>query len=1210
MKANNDFKKRNSVNLLSLRMNKRPSIMKQRKSVLINKFQPSNKNSNTLSNADLRVKNILSDLLLSIDPDDKKNLEVEKKLKLIEQAKGSQNFDNESDNSNEENNYWTRKISSFKDSSNNNNKENNKRRFSVLNIPVNKRRKSVLQKPSTPNKNRQSFLNTPSSIHNSMIFPSIVINEPKNSIGDITFVDQNPINYSNVFHRSLNFKDKPNLIPVFHDDNNEGFISYSNKNLLTFQSMCSELKKSITSSTIGKNDNNKAEAKSIKSQEEEKESLIQLTSESDETKLEKEDIEKRYRRFDRKNNPIYDSLSDEENEDIIYIEKYINPKSHIKIILDCSVAIVTLILLIMSPIEIAFMHVWSKRLVIFFFVINGLFDVCYIIDFVLGFFTAYVDRTDDLIINLNDIVYNYLSTWFFSDLLTAIPITTLINFFLLINKNSSFYNSTFMIFTNNKIGLVHLLKIVKFLKLFKISVNNYLMHEIIQKMIQSIFGKKLLIYVTLLIFIICIHILSCIFIFIGYVNYPNWIVKKNIEPKNYIQIYIAGIYFVSLTIFGIGYGDILSTNLNERVYNLLLLTVGLMLYSWLVSALSKIKDQMELSNLDNEQLTQFQNQLGVLDNIRTEHPNLPIELYLKIQRYIYYKFEKEQFNPRLIFECLPSSLQKNLLFEMYKPVINNFIFFKYYHNEEFILKVLKSFCSVVYFKKERIVNAGDFMEEMFFVKEGKLAIELPLPSDISDQISKTKLIKRLAVTLNHKKIMSYMTNNGKKKKKKKEEEKDKYVKLIDIRTNEHYGDIMMLLNIRSPLSVRVSSKKVELLSLKKTDIIEISMSFPNIWRKIIVSSIYNMQQINTLIEKTLTFFYDNNQKVLEKLSKDYALSYFKSKTKITPNNKIENKKPEPKNEVNKKKEEQSFSRINSLMHTDTIDCLNKETKNDMKEDSDAKTEIMVSLPNSTTHLFIDTNESKGSNLISLKENLTSKEIDSHIQSEIQSGHSDSYFSSSVEDSENINVEMNSEESINNELCEGEHMQTCQDENVKQETEINHINGYNSNQFDFSFIEETKEKPIESIHYQISSLYIEERTIDFQIGSCIHTSPHSSISSVNVNRKKALSNNNILCVKRKSMDNKPKSKKSEDLTGQQIDLNSLHSIKHKRSIMNQPRMKKATKNVLNKIANNIEMNFQNLNNPEQFYSNAFSKIKNERKSISKKLDGILSLLKQI
>ena len=93
-----------------------------------------------------------------------------------------------------------------------------------------------------------------------------------------------------------------------------------------------------------------------------------------------------------------------------------------------------------------------------------------------------------------------------------------------------------------------------------------------------------------------------------------------------------------------------------------------------------------------------------------------------------------------------------------------------------------------------------------------------------------------------------MTNTNKKKKKKEEE---KYVKLIDIRTNEHYGDIMMFLNQRSPLGVRVSSRIVELFSLKKTDVIEISMLFPNIWKEIITNSIYNMHQINILIKKTL-----------------------------------------------------------------------------------------------------------------------------------------------------------------------------------------------------------------------------------------------------------------------------------------------------------------------------------------------------------------------
>ena len=105
------------------------------------------------------------------------------------------------------------------------------------------------------------------------------------------------------------------------------------------------------------------------------------------------------------------------------------------------------------------------------------------------------------------------------------------------------------------------------------------------------------------------------------------------------------------------------------------------------------------------------------------------------------------------------------------------------------------------------------------------------------------------------------------------DEDDHYVKLLDICRNEHYGDIMMFLNQRSPLSVRVSSRIVELFSLKKTDVIEISMLFPNIWKEIITNSIYNMHQINILIKKTLTFFYYNNEYALEKMKKRFEPEY-------------------------------------------------------------------------------------------------------------------------------------------------------------------------------------------------------------------------------------------------------------------------------------------------------------------------------------------------
>ena len=43
-----------------------------------------------------------------------------------------------------------------------------------------------------------------------------------------------------------------------------------------------------------------------------------------------------------------------------------------------------------------------------------------------------------------------------------------------------------------------------------------------------------------------------------------------------------------------------------------------------------------------------------------------------------------------------------------------------------------------------------------------------------------------------------------------------YVKLLEIGKSEYFGDIIMFLNQRSPLNLRVKSRKVELLFLMKT----------------------------------------------------------------------------------------------------------------------------------------------------------------------------------------------------------------------------------------------------------------------------------------------------------------------------------------------------------------------------------------------------------
>ena len=81
-----------------------------------------------------------------------------------------------------------------------------------------------------------------------------------------------------------------------------------------------------------------------------------------------------------------------------------------------------------------------------------------------------------------------------------------------------------------------------------------------------------------------------------------------------------------------------------------------------------------------------------------------------------------------------------------------------------------------------------------------------------------------------------------------------YLKILDIRKNEHFGALLMFLNKRSPLSLRVKSKKAELFFLKKLDAIEISSSYPNIWKRVNKASFHNLKQIKKIIRKIILHY--------------------------------------------------------------------------------------------------------------------------------------------------------------------------------------------------------------------------------------------------------------------------------------------------------------------------------------------------------------------
>ena len=69
-------------------------------------------------------------------------------------------------------------------------------------------------------------------------------------------------------------------------------------------------------------------------------------------------------------------------------------------------------------------------------------------------------------------------------------------------------------------------------------------------------------------------------------------------------------------------------------------------------------------------------------------------------------------------------------------------------------------------------------------------------------------------------------------------ENKKELKIIDLNW-EHFEDILMILNEKSPVAIKVKSKKAELFFLQKTEAIEISNRYSNIWKRKVNRFLHN-----------------------------------------------------------------------------------------------------------------------------------------------------------------------------------------------------------------------------------------------------------------------------------------------------------------------------------------------------------------------------------
>ena len=1037
-------------------------------------------------------------------------------------------------------------------------------------------------------------------------------------------------------NKNQTVKTKHILKKNYNDDNNIklfNITNLSNKSILELNDIQKDLKQTI----IRLNDNK------IKTKE-------KLYSEDNLNHIIEEDnINIEPYRILHKVSKVFDSLDDDDDNFISNF--YIHPHNKLLIIIDILIFFFSIYHIIYLPLFLGYNIIYCRIHSFFTFtnILQLFIDLVYLVDCIISFFTASYTNDDTLKTDFVIISKEYLRSYFLIDFISAIPFKTLLIIFDKKCIDESYLNVP--LYQNNIYYFLVTLQLLKSVKV--INKNN--LFELLKNFLTQYehFYNYFGLYLSLLIFISCLHIVACIFIFIGKNQYNNWILTFGFENYDFYNLYFISIYYIITTVTTVGYGDLFCATPIEKIFGLFMEIVGIIAYSFALSFISNyVKESSDKSK-------EFFEKCKILEDIKLSYSNFSDDLYKRIYRFLKADVFDDKKDNKIILNSLPISLKNDLVYNMYKPIIQNFFFFKNFNNIDFIVSVILSLKPIIALRNDVLMKHGDYVEDIIFVKYGRLSLDLPIL--IEDNIQNNGIISntnsfnnqnsfQYNYSMNKKRAsLQYNTNtnnnylrrcsvplmnvntikmnftklyddkNVNLENENEKEEHYEYYRILEIQKNEHFGDILMFLNKRTPLRVKVKSRKADLFYLQKKDAIDISASFPHIWKKINKKSLFNWEQIKRLMSKVLKIFHQFQGNFDEENNNE---DNFIRNTSLTEDIDLQTI---PSFNITLDDDEKTQLKIlNNNTQLNRLNTINESLsigKNKSNDNSDSTEKIINDdyiIDTLHSNNFSTENNLNNENKIdSMKENKTLKV--NHFLNE-NSSDDNNFSNNNNNNSENKLVEFDEESSnivscnsllitpykpneINNEIYPNEDkIPTSFKENYHLDynllgSKLRNGDDYSICSTEISFSIESEYENINEIsNYQYSKNNLMQKQfkkwiINFDIDN---KKRKSILKPTNIKTK--YSNTSVKFInkdfKKSSFINSKISKKiqysflSKKSNFKKTNLNKNEN--NGNTIINVP-LKKQKRNLLNLINQNIERNYINLNDPNLFYSEFFQKM---------------------
>uniref|UniRef100_A0A3B4ZLA3 Voltage-gated delayed rectifier potassium channel KCNH4 n=1 Tax=Stegastes partitus TaxID=144197 RepID=A0A3B4ZLA3_9TELE len=333
-------------------------------------------------------------------------------------------------------------------------------------------------------------------------------------------------------------------------------------------------------------------------------------------------------------------------------------------------------------------------------------EMLFILDIILNFRTTYVSQSGQVVYDARSIYIHYCTTWFFVDLIAALPFDLLYAFNITVTS------------------LVHLLKTVRLLRLLRL----------LQKLDRYSQYSAVVLTLLMSVFALLAHWMACVWYVIGRKEIESsdpitwdigWLQElgKRLETP-YINstmggpsmpsAYIASLYFTLSSLTSVGFGNVCANTDAEKIFSICIMLMGALMHAVVFGNVTAIIQRMY------SRRSLYHTRMKDLKDFIRVH-RLPQQLKQRMLEYFQATWSVNNgINANELLHDFPDELRADIAMHLNKDILQLPVFERASRGclRSLSLHIKTSFCA----PGEYLIRHGDALQANYFVCSGSLEV--------------------------------------------------------------------------------------------------------------------------------------------------------------------------------------------------------------------------------------------------------------------------------------------------------------------------------------------------------------------------------------------------------------------------------------------------------------------------------------------------------